>query len=182
MPLISTGNGWTGTLVNTPLWAAGKFGNAVDLDGSNDYVSLPAGVVDGLTDFTVAAWVYLDTVSSWSRIFDFGTGTSVNMFLTPRSGSGNVRFAITAGGAGGEQQINGSAALPSGVWTHAAVTLEGGTGILYVNGERSGRNSSMTLTPASLGATTLNYIGKSQYSADAYVNGGVDDFRIYSAA
>ncbi|HOK96619.1 MAG TPA: family 43 glycosylhydrolase, partial [Anaerohalosphaeraceae bacterium] len=178
-----TGGGWNGTLVNGPLWAVGKFANAVDLDGTNDYVSLPTGVVSGLTNFTVAAWVYLDAVSSWSRIFDFGTGTNVNMFLTPRSGStGVVRFAITTGGAGGEQRINGTAALPSGVWTHVAVTLGGGTGILYVNGVEVGRNSAMTLTPASLGATTQNYIGRSQYSADPYLNGRVDEFRIYSNA
>jgi arabinoxylan arabinofuranohydrolase len=178
-----TGNGWTGTLVNGPIWTTGKFGNAVDLDGANDYVSLPTGVVDGLTDFTIATWVYLDTIDNWSRIFDFGTGTSVNMFLTPRNSvTGAVRFAITTSGAGGEQQITGSAALPSGVWTHVAVTRGAGTGILYVNGSEVGRSNSMSLTPDSLGATTQNYIGRSQYSADACLNGRVDDFRIYADA
>ena len=178
----ASGNGWTAALVNGAFWSAGKFGNAVDLDGTNDYVSLPAGIVEGLTDFTVSAWVYLDAVSTWSRIFDFGTGTSVNMFLTPRSGSGTVRFAVTTSGAGGEQQINGSAALPAGIWTHIVVTLAGGTGILYVNGEEAGRSSSMTLTPSSLGRTTQNYIGRSQYSADTYLKGCVDEFRIYADA
>ncbi|MBN2512244.1 MAG: fibronectin type III domain-containing protein, partial [Sedimentisphaerales bacterium] len=158
------------------------FSNGLDLDGTNDHVSLRTGVVDGLTDFTIAVWVNLDTISNWSRIFDFGTGTSVNMFLTPRSGSGAVRFAITTSGAGGEKQINGTAALPTGTWTHVAVTLAGSTGILYVNGAEVGRNNSMNLTPDSLGATTQNYIGRSQYSADAYLNGRIDEFRIYAAA
>jgi arabinoxylan arabinofuranohydrolase len=176
----ATGNGWTGTLVNGPLWSTGKYHNAVNLDGTNDYVRLPTGVVNGLTDFTISAWVYLDVVSTWSRVFDFGNNTTVNMFLTPRASSGTVRFAITTGGAGAEQVINGSNALPSGAWTHVAVTHSGNTGILYVNGAEVGRNSSMSLTPDSLGATTQNYIGKSQY-ADPYLNGRVDDFRIYSA-
>jgi len=39
----------------------------------------------------------------------------------------------------------------------------------------------MTLKPMSLGSTTQNYIGKSQYS-DPYFNGLVDEFRIYSGA
>lgn len=39
----SSGNGKTATLVNGPTWVAGKKANAVNLDGSNDYVSLPAG-------------------------------------------------------------------------------------------------------------------------------------------
>ena len=83
----ATGSGWNGTLVNGPLWAAGKSGNAVDLDGTNDYVSLPAGVVASSTTSTIAAWVNLDAVSTWTRIFDFGSGTSTYMFLTPKNGS-----------------------------------------------------------------------------------------------
>jgi hypothetical protein len=177
----STGNGWNGTLVNGPLWVTGKYDKALAFDSLDDYVSLPAGVVDGLTDFTISTWVYLNTTGTWSRIFDFGTGTSVNMFLTPISGSGKVRFAITTNGSGSEQQINGSAALPSEIWTHVAVTLSGSTGILYVNGAEVARNSSMSLTPNSLGATTQNYIGKSQYG-DPYLSGLVDDFRIYANA
>jgi len=176
-------HGWTGTLVNGPLWGAGKFGNAVALDGSNDHIRLPNGVVDGLTSCTISTWVNLDTVSDWSRIFDFGTGPTVNMFLTPRNSvTGTIRFAITTGGAGGEQQITGSAAFPAGAWTHVAVTLAGSTGILYVNGTETGRNTSMSLTPDSLGITTQNYIGRSQYSADACLDGRVDEFRIYASA
>ena len=57
----------------------------VDLDGTGDYVTLPAGVVD-IDDMTIAAWVYWDSGDRWQRIFDFGTGTSQYMFLSPRSG------------------------------------------------------------------------------------------------
>ena len=176
----STGNGWDGTLIGGARWTSGKIDNAVALDGSDDYISLPDGVVDGLTDFTISTWINLDTISTWSRVFDFGTGTTVNMFLTPRSWTGAVRFAITIGGAGGEEQIDGNDALPSGVWTHVAVTIQGGKGILYVDGVEVGSNN-MTLTPNSLGFTTQNYIGKSQYD-DPYLNGSVDDFRIYEDA
>ncbi|MBN1974492.1 MAG: carbohydrate-binding protein [Sedimentisphaerales bacterium] len=176
----STGNGWNGTLVNGGLWTSGKSGNAADLDGSNDYVSLPAGVVDGLTNYTISSWVHLDTVSTWSRVFDFGSGTTKSMYLTPQCGGSNtVRFAITTGGSSGEQQINGTAAIPSGVWTHVAVTYQAGTGILYIDGIEVGRNNNISLTPSSLGRTMQNYIGKSQWP-DPYLNGRVDDFRIYS--
>jgi hypothetical protein len=177
----ATGNGWTGTLVGGAAWSSGKFGNAVDLDGSNDYVRLPAGVVDGLTDFTICTWVNLNTAGTWSRVFDIGTGTTANMFLTPDCWGG-ARFAITTSGSNGEQRIDKGSALPSGAWTHVAVTLGSGRGIFYVDGVEVGRNNNMTLTPDSLGVTTQNYIGKSQYSWDAYLDGLVDDFRIYSEA
>ena len=39
----------------------------------------------------------------------------------------------------------------------------------------------MTLKPSDLGATTQNRIGRSQF-ADPYLDGRVDDFRIYNRA
>jgi|GEM_PF-205249 len=179
----TTGNGWNGTLMNGPTRVAGKGGNAVSLNGTNQYVALPTSAVASLNNFTISTWVNLSAVSTWSRIFDFGTGTTSYMFLTPKNGAnGFVRFAITTSGGTGEQRIDGQAALPTGVWTHVAVTVYGNVGILYVNGVEVGRNSSLTLNPQSLGSTTQNWIGRSQFSGDPYLNGVVDDFRIYSGA
>jgi hypothetical protein len=175
----ATGNGRTATVNGGAVRVAGRSGNAVDLSGSSQYVSLPSGILAGATAFSVATWVRLDTLSNWQRIFDFGSGSTSNMFLTPRSSGGTARFAITSSGSGGEQRINAPAALPTGAWTHVAVTLGGGVGILYVNGAEVARNSAMTLTPASLGSTTQNWLGRSQY-ADPYLNGAIDSFRIYS--
>jgi GH43 family beta-xylosidase len=177
----SGGSVANGTLVNGPTFVTGRVGQAVNLDGSNDHVSLPAGILNGLTNFTIATWVKLDTTSAWRRIFDFGTGTTVNMFLTPQSSGNSVRFAITTSGAGGEQRINGTSALPTGTWSHVAVTKSGNTGTLYVNGVQVGQNTNMTLSPSSLGNTTNNWIGRSQY-ADPFLDGQVDEFRIYSRA
>ena len=103
------------------------------------------------------------------------------MFLTPSSSAGTVRFAITTGGSGGEQRISGPSALPTGVWTHVAVTLSGTTGLLYVNGAEIARNGAIGLRPSALGASTQNYLGRSQY-ADPYLNGALDSFRLYSRA
>jgi hypothetical protein len=103
------------------------------------------------------------------------------MFLTPTNGS-TIRFAITTGGSGAEQRINGTSALPTGVWTHVAVTKSGNVGTLYVNGAQVGQNTSMSLSPSSLGNTTNNWIGRSQYSADPFLDGQIDDFRIYNRA
>src|SRR6266487_149937 len=161
-------------------WVAGKFGNAVKLSGTAQYVVLPTGIVNGLTDFTIACWVNPAAITTWSRIFDFGTGTSHYMFLTVSAGAG-PRFAITASGGGGEQQINQSGALPTNQWTHVAVTLAGNTGTLYVNGAQVAANTGMTLTPSSLGATGNNWIGRSQYG-DPDLNAAVDEFQIYDRA
>ncbi len=157
---------------------AGRLDRAVKLNGSADHVQLPAGVLNGLTDFTISTWVNPVARPTWSRIFDFGASTTRNMFLTASAGSA-PRFAITTSGGGGEQRLNGTAPLALNQWSHVAITLSGTTGRLYVNGELVATNTGMTLNPASLGATTSNYIGRSQY-ADPYLNATVDDFQIYS--
>lgn len=176
----STGHGWTGTLVNSPTRVAGKIGKAVHLaSASRQYVSLPKGVVSDLSDFTISAWVYLNSATAQSRIFDFGTGTERYLYLTPQDGNGKVAFAITGCGSKGEQRITGTAALPTDQWVHVAVTLSGPIGTLYVSGVAVGQNSAMFFTPSRLPITTNNWIGRSQFSAHPYLNGRVDDFRIY---
>ncbi|PZF86469.1 beta-L-arabinofuranosidase domain-containing protein [Jiangella anatolica] len=163
----------------------GRFGNALRLNGDSNaqHVRLPQEAVSQLTNFTVATWVNLAAAQNWSRVFDFGTGTAVNMFLTARAGvTGNVpRFAITTTGSGGEQRINGTAAVPIGEWVHFAVTLDGGVGTLYVNGAVAGTNPSMTLNPTNLGVPGNVWIGRSQYG-DPMLNATIDEFHIFDRA
>jgi DUF1680 family protein len=163
-----------------PSWVGGMFGHAVGLSGTGQYVVLPAAILSGLTDFTIACWVNIGQITQWSRIFDFSTGTSNYMFLAADTGSG-PRFAITTSGTGGEQRLSSSTRLPTGKWTHVAVTLSGGTATLYVNGAAVATSTGITLTPSSLGATGNNWIGRSQFG-DPDLNGSVDEFQIYSRA
>ena len=177
----SSSNGNNGTLTGSADWVTGVGENAVSVAGGS--VELPAGIVSTLEDMTIATWVKIDSLSGWSRIFDFGTGTDVNMFLTPQAdGSGGpLRFAITTSGGSGEQVINGPA-MEEGKWIHVAVTLSGNVGTLYIDGVVAGTNDNMTLNPSDLGVTTQNYLGDSQYNADPALDGQLDDFRIYDTA
>lgn len=176
----ASGNGLNAALSGGATWAAGHAANAVLFNGTTGYGSLPSGIVSGLNDFTIATWVKVDNTSNWTRIFDFGTGSTSNMFLTPRPGGAGLRFAITTSGSGGEQRLSTTTAFPTGVWKHVAITLNGTTGTMYVDGVSVATNTSMTLKPSNLGNTTQNYLGRSQYSGDAYLSGGIDDFRIYN--
>jgi hypothetical protein len=189
----ATGNGWTGTLMNGASWTVGHSNACVNLNGSSQYVSLPNNVITNVTgDFTIAAWVYLNgSQGYWARIFDFGVEQSAvwgstyystptrYMFLAPESG--NMRFAITLGTAGGEQHVDGNQPMPVNGWHHVAITLSGNTGTLYLDGAVIGTNT-ITIMPTQLGSLNANFIGKSQWSGDPYLNGKVDDFRIYNGA
>jgi alpha-L-arabinofuranosidase len=161
----------------------GEFGTALALNGSSaaQYVALPAGIVAGLADFTIAVWVNPAALPTWARVFDLGTGPNVNMFLTVNSGAA-PRYAITVGGNGVEQRLTAPGPLTAGRWAHLAVTLAGSTGTLYVDGAAVAVNPAMTLTPAALGATTQNWIGRSQYPGDPFLTGAVDEFQIFSRA
>jgi autotransporter-associated beta strand protein len=169
-----------GILTGVATWTGGVQGKAVQLNGGNGYVSLPSGLLSSLNDFTISSWVRIDGSAQWARLFDFGTGTSNYMFLSPLSGSNTIRYAIKVNGSS-EQQLNYSTPLAVGEWHHVAVILLGTVGTLYIDGVAVNTNSNMTYKPSSLGITTQNYIGKSQFS-DPYLNGAVDEFRIYNRA
>ena len=87
------------------------------------------------------------------------------MYLTTQAGL--PQFAITT--SSGTQQINSSIALAPNTWTHIAVTLSGNLATLYINGVVAGTNTSQTIHPAALGATTQNYLGKSQGADPAFL-------------
>lgn len=177
----SSGNGNNATLSGTTGWTTGVDGNALSLSGGR--ANLPNNITGGLDDFTIATWFYLDSKGAWSRVFDFGSGTAANMFLTPAAGSttGPLRFAITTSGGGGEQQLNGPT-LSTGQWYHVAITQAGNLGTMYLNGSPVATNNGMTLSPADLGFTFQNWLGDSQYGADPALFGRIDEFRIYPEA
>lgn len=174
--------GYHGALAVTATHTAGFSAGCVKLNGtSTSYVTLGAGPVAQLNDFTISTWVRMDAISNWMRIFDFGTGTSQYMFLTPQAsisgGVSTVRLTIRNGGS--EQQVNYGYTWPLNTWTHLAIRRSHDTVGLYINGTRVAFNTGMTINPSDLGSTNLNYIGKSQFS-DPLLNGAVDEFKIYN--
>ena len=152
-------------------------GNVLSLDGVSQYARLPNPVANACS---FAAWIKWNGGDEWQRVFDFGTNTSRYLFLTPRADSGNMRFGITTNGNGAEQIIEAPGAMPTGSWCHVAVTLDGSNGLLYLNGQPVGTNSSLTIRPWQTMARS-NYIGRSQWP-DPTFNGKIDAFRIFGRA
>ncbi|WCH96255.1 glycoside hydrolase family 127 protein [Streptomyces moderatus] len=163
------------------LSVAGRFGTAAEnVRGSYQYVDLPAAVLGDATAITLSAWVRPTHDANWARVFDFGDNDTRYLYLAARNANGVPRFAVTTGGPGGEQGLDGTAALPLGRWSHLAVTIGGGTGTLYVNGSAVARNTAMTLTPAALGTLANNWLGRSNFAADPVFAGAYDEFNVWS--
>lgn len=177
----SSGNGHDAELVGSPGYAPGKYGSALSLNGTNQYAMAPAGMLAGVTNFTIAAWVNWNGGAAWQRIFDFGNDTTQYMFLTPSSSSGTLRFAIsTNGNAPGAEQIVETSPLPVSRWEHVAVTDNGSTACLYTNGVLVA-SGNVTISPADFDPV-LNNFGASQYPADPLFNGRLDQVFVYNYA
>lgn len=167
-------------------WEQGK---AISLSGGTSAaganVKLPNGILNGVKNFTISTWVNLRATTSYMRIFDFGSGNTTNyMYLTPtgnNDGAKGLAFGITTSGWSNEEKAQKGTALTTNAWKHVTVVLNGNTVTMYENGLKVGENTSLTLNPTSLGATTANYIGKGQF-ADPTINALFSDFRIYNRA
>ena len=173
----------------------GRFGRGLRLnDGThNAKIALPVGIVDTLTECTIAAWVNPTKVFPFAKVFDFGNGQtgivyynragahmSLALASTQWLGAGSgpgPSFAISVDGK--KESLNGPDPLTAGEWTHLAVTLEGGVGRMYVNGVVVAENTEMTLSPADMGPTEKNWIGVSQFQVDPPFEGVVADFQIH---
>jgi hypothetical protein len=170
---------------------AGKVGNALALaQAGQGYVSLPPAIFANTTDITIATWVNVTTSQNWQRVFDVGvnakltrnpaTGT-LYMNLVPKNAGTTLAFAISKDGFNNEQTLT-AAALATNTWRHVAVVLSSGQGNLYLDGALVSGPSAISLRPTDLGAIDYANLGKSQFSADPYFDGQIDEFRVYGRA
>jgi len=178
----SSGNERHGKLEGGGTWMTGRLGNALQLDGASGFVTLPVGIIGQRAELTFAMWIRLDAVAVWQRIFDFGKDSSTYMFMTATDPSGKVRFAISVAGINGEARIVSASGLSVGTWKHVALVLTASSAALYIDGVSETLARNLALSPPVLGLTQNDWIGRSQYMADSYLKGAIDDFRIYEGA
>jgi len=179
----ASGNSMTAYVYGSAVPAAtGKNNYCLKLDGVNDYVKIPNGAIERLSEFTISTWVYADTLATQARIFDFGSSTSAYMFLSAANGTGKIAFEFKNPN-GTTQTVASSTSLPVKTWCFVTVTLGATNKVcIYLNGVLVGTGLSFTNRPYDLGATTANYIGKSQWASDPFFKGYIDDFRFYNYA
>jgi len=163
-------------------------GGALVLNGSNGYMKMPGSTVAINThhSISVEAWITINTLSTWARLFDFGDSYGSDggyyWFFAPSSGGGG-RLAIATRGfpgyATGEQLLD-APVFPTGTKIHVVCVYDGVNRQMrvYYNGSQVASNN-ITMLSANL-RNTFAYIGKSLYSADPYLNASIDEFRIYN--
>ena len=124
---------------------------------------------------TLEAWVNPSTVTSaWRDVIYKGND---NYYLMGTSNNGG---AVAGGGTfgGANANVYAPAALPTNTWSHIAVTYDGATLRLYVNGTLV---SSQARTGAiSTSTNPLQIGGDSIYGQ--FFQGAIDEVRIYNRA
>jgi hypothetical protein len=180
----SSGNGHDGTIEGDPQWVAGMYGQALDFDGTDDYVDIGLGAGDYFSTlnsgFTVAAWINRASSSTHDVIF----GAGRNPVGTAAGDDNNGwKFSITNGDVIrfttlGILDYDSSVGVPIGEWTHVAATFnEAGTELkIYLNGEYQETISGNG--PANP-ATGLFAIGFGATWELEFFDGMIDEVRVY---
>jgi hypothetical protein len=125
-----SGNNIDGTL-NGASYTSGKYGSAVNLTGSNSYVSIPYGSFNNMSSFTLSAWIYPTGFSSGNPVI---SKVDPNRdFVLQLDSSGRLNFHIAYGAT--YYHCTNDKAVPLNKWTHvAAVYTAGGKITLYQDG------------------------------------------------
>ncbi len=174
-----------GFTVGNPTWYAndGKRAGFLAFNGTDEYVMLDRSVSD-LRQFTVTAWVKWSGGGANQPVFFLGAATNKCLFFTPNNGAGQATFSIVNGGAA--QTLAWTNTLPIGAWTHVAITLDGATGTLYVNGVAVATGA-ITIRPDQLLAANTatglqhNYLARGIGTSLPFFQGAVDDVQFYAA-
>jgi hypothetical protein len=178
--------GLNGTLMNPTSTSTLTGTGQLTLDGnaSSAYVALPSGILPTLTNATFEVWVDFFGGPVWQQIYSFGTnnGSSGVAYTTliPHNGqNGKLRWSINEGG---ETVVDGPSELviSNEVCVAVSYNYAGQVATMYINGRQvgSGTENKALYTINDVD----NYIGRSQFSADPYFQGSIDELRIFSGA
>lgn len=163
-----------------PTWTAGKIDKALDFDGSDDYVEVTdSAVLDITGDFTLAAWIYPDTLGS-SRAIVSKRDTSSNNggYSLTLGGNGEV-YCQTNSGSGTTNSYTANGAVTASAWYHVAAVRSGTSCDVYINGAKK-TNSYGTHTTLAANNLALRF-GRSPNSTEPF-DGKIDEVHVYSTA
>ncbi|HRV21253.1 MAG TPA: hypothetical protein P5324_11790, partial [Anaerohalosphaeraceae bacterium] len=159
---------------------SGPVGRALSFDGVDDYIALPSGMAKRNSGFTVALWACPTAVKGWARFIDFGNGSSSdNILLARYQSTSDLTLEVYNGSvSGGHVRATNAIELNKWQFFAAAVDADGNVKI-YKNGQvvKTGK----TAAPRQLYRRNL-FIGRSNWSADSYYQGAMDDIRLYNYA
>jgi putative lipoic acid-binding regulatory protein len=191
-----SGSNHPGTLVNTPTWGAGKYGQGLTFNGTSNYINIPDHAdftLDPAQSYTWSAWVknnnFNEWMTVWSQTVDANNFFYFYAHTSTDPDGGPVTNGISAywWNSGGTNKVgvhSNNNVLTAGVWSHITVTYDASQAqnnrfTIYVNGVdvTARADVSSTGTLAAINPTNIR-IGSNQPFGE-YLNGSVDEIRFY---
>jgi len=170
----SSGKGHDGTANGEPTYVAGMDGQAIQMDGVDDFVVVGSVGISGAMPRTIAGWAKADTtnITDWTNVFGFTStpdGGNYLSFDIDKIGGANNYCIHVYGWETGYVAIDLE-------WHHLAATYDGTTVKWYHGGKLAGS--------AALTLNTIDNVqmGKRGHAAGGNWPGAVDDVRIYNYA
>ena len=170
-----------GTLTNGG-YAAGEVGQAFNLNGTNQYVSIPDSSSLRQTNLTVEGWFNFAERSPRTRtLFGKANGGTTDSFTVWCSGAYVYACASASGSYG--LYLSYPWIPPTNTWHHIALTFDGTTlaGALYVNGTNVANNTASGWPAFDTHALLLGADIKNG-SVTNFFNGLIDEVSLYSRA
>jgi hypothetical protein len=186
----SSGNSNHATLQGldpTLAWVAGRFGGALDMDGSGYAQILDSPSINGITDqVTLSAWVYLDGVISPTD----GYGTAISRQIRTTNEQyyhlslhqpGNPTLFVGMSASTPAARPTTSHPVVQKVWTHLAGTYDGSLATLYVDGVEVGAVSISGTFPVDTTPIILGGNGNAA-TVSEHFPGRIDEVALYNRA
>jgi hypothetical protein len=170
----ASGNSNAGS-ISGATWNAGKYGSCLSFNGTNAMVNVPdANSLDLTNSFTIEAWVYPTASSSWRTVVMKEGPSSLAYALYSHNNANRPAGYVRINNA--DAAVNGSTALALNTWTHVALTYNGLTMLLYVNGVQRGSSSRSGAAPITTGILSIG--GNTVWGE--YFAGSIDEVRLYN--
>lgn len=179
----ASGHGIVGTLTNGPTFTAGRYGNAVALDGVNDFVNLGNPTALQFTgSMTIGAWVYVSAFPSDDAAVVSKRSSSESGYqldITADTGPRTIGFKLT-NSAGQPMFRYGATPLQLNTWYHIAGVYDAvnQTMDVYLNGTLDNGQLVGTVTNSQQNSTASVNVGRRAGITGYEFPGRIDDVRI----
>jgi hypothetical protein len=166
----------------SPAWVTGVIGQALRFNGSNQYATAPDhNSLDLSNSLTIAAWIRPERVATQYLIKKAAQNETDGYELSLAS-TGNVFFRFNQSSSGNTYRVNSIASYPSNgsTWMHVAVTYNGSSIKIYIDGVENASKSFPS--PPPIGINELNLTIGAEDNGFRGLLGAMDDVRIYNTA
>ena len=173
----TSGNGNNGTGANIT-WTTGKYGSAISFNGTSSMVTVPNSASLGLTTgITAEAWINPATLGAVWRTVVLKEQPS-NLVYSLYASNDGQKPSADLWIAAGDRELRGPATLTRSVWTHLAMTYDGATQRLFVNGAQVASRAQTGAVSTSSGVLRIG--GNTIWGE--WFSGVIDEVRLYNRA